>query len=235
MQTFHQFFDAASCTYTYLLIDADAKDAVMIDPVDTHLDAYLTLIKQLGVSLKYVLETHAHADHITSAGDLCKRTGAKAATPEHCGITPAEVQLTNGQMLQFGKNQHILAIHTPGHTAGSMSFYWNDKLFTGDALLINGCGRTDFQSGSAKALYESITEKLFSYPDDTLVYPGHDYHGRTASSIGHEKVHNPRLAGKSLAEFEAIMANLNLPKPKLIDQAVPANLKLGLIEIHAAE
>ena len=235
MQTFHQLFDATSCTYTYILIDAVSKEAVMIDPVDTHLEAYLKLINQLGVRLKYVLETHAHADHITSAGDLCKRTGAQAATPEHCGITPAEIQLKDGQTLSFGQNQTILSIHTPGHTAGSMSFYWNHKLFTGDALLINGCGRTDFQSGSAKALYESITQKLFSYPDDTAVYPGHDYHGRTASSIGHEKAHNPRLAGKSLAEFEAIMASLNLPKPKLIDQAVPANLKLGLIEIHAAE
>jgi len=128
----------------------------------------------------------------------------------------------------------ITAIHTPGHTAGSMSFIWNNVVFTGDTLLINGCGRTDFQSGSSQELYKSITEKLFTLPDDTIVYPGHDYHGKKQSTIGDEKKHNPRLAGKTMDEFVAIMDNLNLPKPKLIDQAVPANLSLGMVS-HAAE
>lgn len=235
MQTFYQLFDETSFTYTYLLIDAPSKEAVLIDPVDTHLESYLALIKKEVLTLKYVLETHAHADHITSAGALCKLTGAQAATPMHCNITPAEIQLQDGQVLTFGAQQTIRAIHTPGHTAGSMSFYWDNKLFTGDALLINGCGRTDFQSGSAKELFNSITQKLFTFADDTSVYPGHDYHGNKVSSIGQEKNQNIRLAGKSLTEFEAIMNNLNLPKPKLIDQAVPANLNLGLTEIQAAE
>lgn len=234
MQMLHQLFDHESCTFTYLLIDAVSKEAVMIDPVDTHLSEYLALIKQHGLTLKYVLETHAHADHITSAGDLCKQTGAQAATPVHCNITPAEIQLVDGQTLKFGAAQEILAIHTPGHTAGSMTFYWNQQLFTGDTLLINGCGRTDFQSGNSKALYHSITEKLYRYPDDTIVYPGHDYQGKTSSTIGYEKNNNSRLAGKSVAEFEATMSALNLPKPKMIEVAVPANLKLGLTDIHAA-
>ncbi len=234
MQILHQLFDKESCTFTYLLIDAASKQAVMIDPVDTHLSEYLALIKQQVLTLKYVLETHAHADHITSAGDLCKQTGAQAATPVHCHITPAEIQLVDGQTLKFGVDQEILAIHTPGHTAGSMTFYWNQQLFTGDTLLINGCGRTDFQSGDAKALYSSITDKLYRYPDDTIVYPGHDYQGKTSSTIGHEKANNSRLAGKSAAEFEATMKALNLPKPKMIEVAVPANLKLGLTDIHAA-
>ena len=234
MQILHQLFDKESCTFTYLLIDAASKQAVMIDPVDTHLSEYLALIKQQVLTLKYVLETHAHADHITSAGDLCKQTGAQAATPVHCHITPAEIQLVNGQTLKFGADQEILAIHTPGHTAGSMTFYWNQQLFTGDTLLINSCGRTDFQSGDAKALYSSITDKLYRYPDDTIVYPGHDYQGKTSSTIGHEKANNSRLAGKSAAEFEATMNALNLPKPKMIEVAVPANLKLGLTDIHAA-
>jgi sulfur dioxygenase len=235
MQTLHQLFDTESCTFTYLLIDAATKESVMIDPVDTHLDEYLALIKQYDLTLKYVLETHAHADHITSAGNLCKQTGAQAATPAHCNITPAEIQLVDGQVLTFGASQQIVAIHTPGHTAGSMTFYWNKQLFTGDTLLINGCGRTDFQSGNAQALYHSITQKLFTYPDDTIVYPGHDYHGKTSSTIGYEKAHNPRLAGKSVEEFVATMAALNLPKPKMMEVAVPANLKLGLSEVHAAE
>lgn len=235
METFHQLFDPVSSTYTYLIVDAPSKEAVLIDPVDTELGEYLSLIRREGIRLKYVMETHAHADHITSAGDICKLTGAKAATPVHCNITPAEIQLNDGDTLTFGEDQKILTIHTPGHTAGSMSFYWNGCLFTGDTLLINGCGRSDFQSGDSKSLYQSITEKLFTYPDATKVYPAHDYHGNKVSTIGHEKSHNPRLAGKSLDEFVTIMSNLNLPKPKMIDVAVPANLKLGVPEIHAAE
>lgn len=234
METLTQLFDPVSCTYTYLIVDDLSKEAIIIDPVDTKLGEYLALIRRESIRLKYVLETHAHADHITSAADLCTMTGAKAATPVHCNITPAEIQLNDGDILQFG-DQTLLAIHTPGHTAGSMSFYWNNCLFTGDALLISGCGRTDFQSGNAKQLYLSITEKLFSYPEDTKIYPGHDYHGNSVSTVGQEKAQNPRLAGKSLADFEQIMMNLNLPKPKMIDVAVPANLKLGALEIHAAE
>jgi glyoxylase-like metal-dependent hydrolase (beta-lactamase superfamily II) len=229
-----QQFDEVSFTYTYILMDSDTNEAVIIDPVDTKLNGLINFVNEKKLNIRYVLETHAHADHITSAGNLCKMTGAIAATPAHCNITNAEIQLEDHQQLVFGKNQVITAIHTPGHTAGSMSFIWNNAVFTGDTLLINGCGRTDFQSGSSQELYKSITEKLFTLPDDTIVYPGHDYHGKKQSTIGDEKKQNPRLAGKTMDEFVAIMDNLNLPKPKLIDQAVPANLSLGMVS-HAAE
>ena len=229
-----QQFDEVSFTYTYILMDSDTHEAVIIDPVDTKLNGLINFVNEKKLNIRFVLETHAHADHITSAGNLCKMTGAIAATPAHCNITNAEIQLEDHQELMFGKNQVITAIHTPGHTAGSMSFIWNNNVFTGDTLLINGCGRTDFQSGSSQELYKSITEKLFTLPDDTIVYPGHDYHGKKQSTIGDEKKHNPRLAGKTMDEFVAIMDNLNLPKPKLIDQAVSANLSLGMVS-HAAE
>jgi sulfur dioxygenase len=229
-----QQFDEVSFTYTYILMDSDTNEAVIIDPVDTKLNGLINFVNEKKLNIRFVLETHAHADHITSAGNLCKMTGAIAATPAHCNITNAEIQLEDHQQLVFGKNQVITAIHTPGHTAGSMSFIWNNNVFTGDTLLINGCGRTDFQSGSSQELYKSITEKLFTLPDHTIVYPGHDYHGKKQSTIGDEKKHNPRLAGKTMDEFVAIMDNLNLPKPKLIDQAVPANLSLGMVS-HAAE
>ena len=229
-----QQFDEVSFTYTYILIDSDTNEAVIVDPVDTKLNSLINFVNEKKLNIRFVLETHAHADHITSAGNLCKMTGAIAATPAHCNITNAEIQLEDNQELIFGKNQVITAIHTPGHTAGSMSFIWNNNVFTGDTLLINGCGRTDFQSGSSQELYKSITEKLFTLPDDTIVYPGHDYHGKKQSTIGDEKKYNPRLAGKTMDEFVAIMDNLNLPKPKLIDQAVPANLSLGMVS-HAAE
>ena len=229
-----QQFDEVSFTYTYILMDSDTREAVIIDPVDTKLNGLINFVNEKKLNIRFVLETHAHADHITSAGNLCKMTGAIAATPAHCNITNAEIQLEDHQQLVFGKNQVITAIHTPGHTAGSMSFIWNNTVFTGDTLLINGCGRTDFQSGSSQELYKSITEKLFTLPDETIVYPGHDYHGKKQSTIGDEKKHNPRLAGKTMDEFVAIMDNLNLPKPKLIDQAVSANLSLGMVS-HAAE
>lgn len=229
-----QQFDPVSFTYTYILTDHETNEAVIIDPVDTKLNQLINFITKKDLKIRYVMETHAHADHITSAGNLCKVTGATAATPTHCNITNAEIQLNDGDELNFGKQQKIIALHTPGHTAGSMSFIWNDNVFTGDTLLINGCGRTDFQSGSSQQLYKSITEKLFTLPEHTKVFPGHDYHGNKQSTIGDEKKSNPRLAGKSLEDFITIMDNLNLPKPKLIDEAVPANLTLGLVS-HAAE
>lgn len=228
MQTLQQLFDEVSCTYTYVLADGETREAVIIDPVDTHLEEYLALLASQGLKLRYVIETHAHADHITSAGPLCRRTGALAATPRHCNITPAEVQLDDGQELHFGAAETIRAIHTPGHTAGSMSYLWRDKLFTGDTLFIGGCGRTDFQSGSAGALYDSITRKLFTLPDGTLVYPGHDYNGKHFSTIGEERRSNPRLAGRTREAFIELMDHLDLPKPRLMEIAVPANLRLGL-------
>lgn len=227
----YQLFDAESSTFTYLLVDPPAREAVLIDPVDRQTDRDLALIARLQVNLKYVIETHAHADHVTSAGVVRERTGALAAAPSGCGISPADIQLEDGTALRFG-TQSLLVVHTPGHTAGSMCFVWGSRVFTGDTLLINGCGRTDFQSGSATALFRSVTNRLFTLPDSTTVYPGHDYTGFTSSTIGIERRCNPRLANKSEAEFIAIMDSLNLPKPKLIDVAVPANQNLGLP--HAA-
>ncbi|SOZ58525.1 putative hydroxyacylglutathione hydrolase [Cupriavidus taiwanensis] len=235
MQTFHQLFDETSSTFTYLLIDAATGDALLIDPVDHQLERDLQLLQATGARLAWVIETHAHADHITSAGHLALQTGAHTAAPSGCDIKPAQKQLIDGDTVAFGK-QVLRAIHTPGHTAGSMSYLWEEasadgivrRVFTGDALLIDGCGRTDFQSGDAGTLYDSLTRKLFELPDDTLVYPAHDYKGRTVSTIGHERAHNSRVAGRTREQFVEMMRNLNLPRPKLIDVAVPANQRLGL-------
>lgn len=223
-----QLFDTESSTFTYILCCVGETDAVIIDPVDHNLERDLKHIERLGLTLRFILETHAHADHVTSAGRLRAITGALAAVPGGCGIAPAEVQLQDGDVLSFGKGEEIRALHTPGHTAGSMSYLWRGNVFTGDTLLIDGCGRTDFQSGSADALYDSVTTRLFTLPDDTRVWPGHDYKGQAVSSIGWEKRHNARLAGRSRQEFVQLMAELKLPKPKLIDVALPANQYLGL-------
>jgi glyoxylase-like metal-dependent hydrolase (beta-lactamase superfamily II)/rhodanese-related sulfurtransferase len=222
-----QLFDPASSTYTYVLFDPVSRDALIIDPVDEQIERDLAALKQHGLKLLWTVETHAHADHITSAGLLAEHAGARTAAPAGCGIHTAAVQLSDGETLSFGA-ETLKALHTPGHTSGSMSFLWRDHLFSGDTLLINGCGRTDFQSGSAEAMYHSLTKILFALPDATTVWPGHDYQGRAQSSIGQERVHNARVAGKSLQEFTAIMDALNLPKPKRIDEAVPANLISGV-------
>jgi sulfur dioxygenase len=226
-----QLFDTASSTYTYVLFDEHSREALIIDPVDEQIERDLAVLREHGLKLVWAVETHAHADHITSAGKLAELAGAKTAAPEGCGIGTAAVQLSDGASLRFGAHT-LEALHTPGHTAGSMSFVWKTAdavhAFTGDSLLINGCGRTDFQSGSAAALYRSLTQVLFTLPDHTVVWPGHDYQGRTHSSIGQEKTSNARVAGKTEAEFVAIMDALQLPKPKRIDEAVPANLQSGL-------
>jgi sulfur dioxygenase len=226
-----QLFDPESSTYTYVVFDAQSLDAVIIDPVDTQLERDQKTIQTLGLKLRWALETHAHADHITSAGLLAEHLGAQTAAPEGCHIGTAAVQLVEGQMIPFGAFA-LKALHTPGHTAGSMCFYVGtdqaSHVFSGDTLLIGGCGRTDFQSGSAKDMFHSLTDILFKLPVSTTVWPGHDYQGRTHSSIGHEMQHNARVAGKTLVQFEAIMAQLNLPKPRRIDEAVPANLTSGL-------
>ncbi|MCC2974910.1 MBL fold metallo-hydrolase [Massilia sp. IC2-476] len=224
-----QLFDAESSTYTYILSAPDSRDAVIIDPVDRHWQRDLAHVERLGLTLTHVLETHAHADHVTSAGKLRALTGAKACVPSGCGIPSAEVQLQDGDVIGFGLREHIAVIHTPGHTAGSMCYLWRGNLFTGDTLLVDGCGRTDFQGGSADALYDSVTRKLFTLDDATRVWPGHDYKGQSVSTIGWEKSHNARLANRSRADFVALMGALNLPRPKLMDVAVPANRQLGLM------
>jgi glyoxylase-like metal-dependent hydrolase (beta-lactamase superfamily II) len=224
---FEQLFDEASSTLTYIVGDALAREAMIIDPVDRQLERDLAALAKHGLTLKYTVETHAHADHITASGQLRARTGALAAAPYHCGVGPADVHLEDGEILRAG-GERLQIIETPGHTMGSVCLRWRDAVFTGDTLFIGGCGRTDFQGGDAGQLYDSITGRLFCLPDETTVYPGHDYHGRRASTIGAEKRFNPRLAGKTREEFIALMAALDLPKPKLLDVAVPANRNLGL-------
>ena len=222
-----QLFDPDSSTYTYVLFDQTTREALIIDPVDEQIERDLQTLREYGLKLVWAVETHAHADHITSAGKLAELAGAKTAAPVGCQIGTAGVQLGDGDTLSFG-GEVLKALHTPGHTAGSMSFVWRDHVFTGDTLLINGCGRTDFQSGSASDLYRSLTGVLFALPEETTVWPGHDYQGRTHSTIGQEKKSNARVAGKSEAEFVAIMDGLKLPKPRRIDEAVPANLTSGI-------
>ncbi len=252
-----QLFDPASSTYTYILYDEVSRDAVIIDPVDEQLERDLATLERLNLRLCWALETHAHADHITSAAQLAELTGARTAAPAGCDIGTAAVQLTGGDTVHFGA-EALRVLHTPGHTAGSVSYYWqraphpaelaqaeaapvplghsmrpdqrhDDRhVFTGDTLLIQGCGRTDFQSGDAGALYDSITGQLFALPDTTIVWPGHDYHERTQSTIGVEKATNPRLQGRSRSEFIALMDGLGLPRPRRMDEAVPANQRSGL-------
>jgi len=226
---FKQLFDQTSSTLTYLVADGATREAAFIDPVDTHVDEYLALVNRLNLTLKYTLETHVHADHITGGGQLRQRLGIQTAVSQQCGADSADLQLNEGDVLYLG-TQPIQVIATPGHTAGSVSFLWQDKLFTGDALLINGCGRTDFQSGDAATLYDSITQKIFTLPNETLIYPGHDYNGKRVSNVAQEKGSNVRLANQTREGFIALMGQLNLPKPKMIDVAVPANRKCGITE-----
>ncbi len=226
---FRQLFDDATWTYTYLIADPKTKEAVIVDPVNTQIDIYLQLLETENLTLKYSLESHVHADHITAGGLLRQKTGTKTAVSSLCGAETADIQIEDGDVFEFG-GEEIKVISTPGHTPGSISFLWRDRLLSGDSLFIGGCGRTDFQGGDAGALYDAITQRLFTLPDDTLVYPGHDYQGRWVSTIQQEKTNNPRLTGKSRKEFIEIMENLNLPHPKLINEAVPANRYCGLDE-----
>jgi sulfur dioxygenase len=226
---FKQLFDPATWTYTYLIADDKSKEAAFIDPVNTHLDTYLNLLKEHGLKLIYSFETHVHADHITAAGLLRQHTGAKTCVSKFGGAQLVDIEINDGDVFMLG-DEKIKAIPTPGHTPGCTSFLWNDRLFSGDSLFIGGCGRTDFQGGDAGSLYDAITQRLFVLPGDTLVYPGHDYQQRWVSNIEQERTTNPRLAGKTREQFIEIMNNLNLPAPRLIDQAVPANRYCGLDE-----
>jgi len=227
---FKQLFDPETWTYTYFIADPATQEAVLIDPVKSHLDEYIALLDAHQLTLKYSLETHVHADHITASGLLRQKLGAETGVSQLCGAIGADLQLQDGDVLDFAGSEKIKVIATPGHTKGSISLLWRDRLFTGDSLFIGGCGRTDFQGGDAGALYDCITQRLFTLPDDTLVYPGHDYQGRWVSSIMQERTTNPRLAGKTREQFIDIMNHLNLPKPRLIDEAVPANRYCGLDE-----
>lgn len=227
---FRQLFDVATSTYTYLLADTESKEAVLIDSVIEQVDRDVALIVELGLTLTHVIETHVHADHVTGAAMLKKRLGAKTVVGERSGMPFADVLAKQGDVIRFGK-YGVSVRETPGHTNGCLSFVTLDEkmVFTGDALLIRGTGRTDFQQGDSHALYHSVVEQIFTLPDDTLVYPGHDYKGRTVSTVGEEKKFNPRLgAGKTEEQFVETMHKLVLAKPARIDVAVPANLWGGL-------
>lgn len=224
---FEQLFESESSTYTYLLADAKSYEAVIIDPVKETTERDIEVIQKLGLKLLYILETHLHADHITGADELRKKFGAKTGISQAAKVTCADLQLTDGQNISFGKF-NLKAMTTPGHTNSCMSFYLGDRVFTGDTLLIGGCGRTDFQEGSAEKLYESVTQKLFTLPPDTIVYPAHDYSKKTSSSIEIEMKTNPRLGNsKTKEEFLKIMNTLKLSLPKKIHEALPANLACG--------
>lgn len=223
---FLQLFEPITSTYTYLLFDPKTKEGIIIDPVKEMVERDLKLISELGIKLLYNLETHVHADHITSAHLIREKTGAKVVYGVEAKVNCADIALKTGDTLSIGPNS-IQAISTPGHTDGCSSYYIEGRVFTGDTLLIRGCGRTDFQQGSAKKLYHSIHEHLFKLPDTTLVYPAHDYHGITSTTIGDEKKFNARIANKSEPDFIQLMSSLNLPKPKRIDIAVPANMRCG--------
>lgn len=227
---FRQLFDPESSTYTYLLADEPRGEAVLIDPVNTLIDRDAELLEELDLCLLYTIDTHVHADHVTASGPLRERTGAKVVVPVGSGSPCADVRVRENEIVQFG--EHGLAVReTPGHTAASVTcvLLESSMAFTGDAILIRGTGRTDFQEGDARARYRSIHDKIFTLPDETLLYPAHDYMGRTVTTVAEEKRFNPRAGGgKTSEDFIAIMRNLNLPYPKMMDVAVPANLRCGL-------
>lgn len=224
---FYQLFESESSTYTYLIADKISREAAIIDPVKEKFARDTRLIEELELNLKYILETHVHADHITGADLLRAKFNAKTCVAKAAGISCADIELLDGQELSLGAfKTRVLA--TPGHTFSCLSYYIEGRVFTGDALLIRGCGRTDFQQGSSDQLFESITQKLFKLPPETLVYPAHDYNGQTSSTIEMEIKHNPRMgSGRSREEFVKIMSNLKLDPPKKIHEAVPANLVCG--------
>jgi sulfur dioxygenase len=226
---FRQLFDPQSSTYSYLLADSATREAVLIDPVFEHARRDAALVEELGLQLRFTLETHVHADHVTGASLLKRRLGSRIALSRDSGAEGGDRYLADGDLIAFGMRT-LEARATPGHTQGCIAYVRDDCLmaFTGDALLIRGCGRTDFQGGDARTLYRSIHGKLLSLPGATLIYPGHDYHGRTVTTVDEELRWNPRLGGgRSEAEFVAIMAGLALAHPRFMDVALPRNTRCG--------
>ena len=225
---FKQLFDEASSTYTYLIASKKGREALVIDPVLENTELYISLLKELDLKLVKVIDTHIHADHITAASKLKNETNCTTIMGEHTPSNTVEIKVKNDEII-YADNLEIRVIYTPGHTKDSYSFLMNEYLFSGDALLINGTGRTDFQGGSSKDSYNSIFNKLLKLPEETLLYPAHDYNGKNVSSIGKEKKFNPRLQVSSESEYIDIMNNLNLSKPNLMDINVGRNIKLGNI------
>tara|TARA_Y100001970_G_C14199099_1_gene840010 strand:+ start:158 stop:850 length:693 start_codon:yes stop_codon:yes gene_type:complete len=221
---FEQLFDTKSSTYTYIISSGKGREALIIDPVIEHTDHYIKVLENLELKLVKVIDTHIHADHVTALNELNKRTSCVRIMGENSKSEVIDIKLKDEENVKI-ENIELRAIYTPGHTDCSYCYLMKDRVFTGDTLLINGTGRTDFQNGSAHDAYNSLFGKLLKLPDETLVYPAHDYNGKKNSTIGNEKNNNPRLQVNSKEEYAEIMNNLNLTNPKMMDIAVPANLK----------
>ena len=221
---FEQLFDIKSSTYTYIISSGKGREALIIDPVIEHTDEYIKVLKNLELKLVKVIDTHIHADHVTGLNELNKRTNCTRIMGEKSKSEVIDLRIKDNEKINI-ENIELKAIYTPGHTDCSYSYLMNDRVFTGDTLLINGTGRTDFQNGSAEDAYESLFNKLLKLPKDTLVYPAHDYNGKKFSTIENERNNNPRLQVSSKEEYAEIMNNLNLTDPKMMDIAVPANVK----------
>ena len=223
---FKQEFDTKTSTYTYIIASAKGREAVIIDPVLENVENYINILKELDLKLVKVIDTHIHADHITGASKLKQVTNCTTIMGEHTLADTVEIKIKDNETIDID-NLKIRSMYTPGHTSDSYSFLLDNYLFTGDTLLINGTGRTDFQNGSSKDAYNSLFNNLLKLPEETLVYPGHDYNGKFSSTIGNEKKFNPRLQVKSVDEYVDIMSKLNLTKPKMIETNVSRNIKLG--------
>ena len=223
---FKQEFDTKTSTYTYIIASAKGREALIIDPVLENVEDYINILKELNLKLVKVIDTHIHADHITGASKLKQVTNCTTIMGEHTPADTVEIKVKDDEIINID-NLKIKSMYTPGHTSDSYSFLLDNYLFTGDTLLINGTGRTDFQNGSSKDAYNSLFNNLLKLPEETLVYPGHDYNGKFSSTIGNEKKFNPRLQVKSVDEYVDIMSKLNLTKPKKIETNVSRNIKLG--------
>ncbi len=223
---FKQLFDTKSSTYTYLIASAKGREAIIIDPVLENVDEYIDHLKELDLKLVKVIDTHIHADHITGASKLKSNTNCTTIMGEHSPAETVDIKLKDDEIIEIDQLK-IRSMYTPGHTSDSYSFLMDKYLFSGDTLLINGTGRTDFQNGSSKDAYYSLFHKLLKLPEETILYPGHDYNGKKSSTIGKEKEHNPRLQVENIDQYIEIMSNLNLSKPKMIDHNISRNLKLG--------
>ena len=223
---FKQIFDTKSSTYTYIIASAKGREAVIIDPVIENVDEYIQLLKKLDLKLLKVIDTHIHADHVTGASKLKQATNCTTLMGEHTPADMVEIKVKDNELIKID-GLKIKSLYTPGHTSDSYSFLLDNYLFSGDTLLINGTGRTDFQNGSSKDAYNSLFNNILKLPEETLVYPGHDYNGKFSSTIGNEKKFNPRLQVKSVDEYVEIMSNLNLSKPEMMDSNVSKNIQLG--------
>jgi sulfur dioxygenase len=225
---FKQVFDKKSSTFTYLIASSEGREALIIDPVIENVDNYIQLLNELDLKLVKVIDTHIHADHVTGASKLKDKTKCLTIMGDHTPADSVEIKVKDGELIKLDQLQ-LRAIYTPGHTSDSFSFLMNNYLFSGDTLLINGTGRTDFQNGNPKDAYDSIFNKLLKLPDETLLYPAHDYKGENVSTIGKEKKLNPRLQVENVNQYIEIMNNLNLQKPVSLDFNISSNLKLGAV------